>query len=61
MVVHDCHSRVWEVEAGESGKVVHSYTVQLRPVLATQDPISKEKKEKDMLWIWAQSSVIALV
>ena len=60
-MVHDCHSGVWEVEAGESGKVLHSYTVQLRPVLATQDPISREKKGEIMLWIWAQRSVIALV
>lgn len=60
-MVHDCHSSVWEVEAGESVKVIHSYTVQLRPVLAIGDPISREKKGKTMLWIWAQSSVIALV
>lgn len=62
MVAPDCHSSgMWEVEAGESGKVIHSYTVQSRPVLATRDPISREKKEKTMLWIWAQSSVIAMV
>lgn len=56
MVVQDCHSGVWEVEAGESGKVIPSYTVQSRPVLATRDPISREKKGETMLWIWAQRS-----
>lgn len=43
MVVHACHSNIWEAGAGRSDcKVILLFTVSSRPAWAPREPVSKD-------------------